>query len=965
MFLISLDIVGFKSFADRTHIEFAEGITALLGPNGCGKSNVVDAIKWVLGEQKSGAMRAERMEDVIFAGTETRQPMSAAQVTLTISNASGLLPADVPTLEITRRLNRNGDSTYRINGREAKLKELRALFWDTGVGKGAYSVMEQGKIDQILSSKPEERRYLFEEAAGITRNKAQSREAELKLARAAENMQVVAVEVAEAKKTYDTLKEQAEKTALFRSLNEEVFGLERDMQLLRLRAARHEEAERRERLSERRQAREAAQSALDTATQEASSEASTLAGIRAEVVDAEKRVFGLAKEEQGLEEKHRLLEEQREQNRLALIAGEERERAVTVKIDELLADADEQDAVARDAQRRVEDAERAIAEHETALATAAARITENDGTARRRETESALFEERRAALEQDLAAITDDIVAELDKRLKETRGVNSTDATTTAAAIDTALAALADTLAGLHDGALSLARAAGRHGTPVQPAEVARVASALATQADDASATLERLAADVAAFKAASPASLIDDFLAPEGILTRKRAVDDAIREAKREAAARRDDITRLHADNAALAGEITAARATLDTLRENRATLGSDARAAFERAKSLRRELVGQQAVQKSAADEVFLARKRKGELDERLADTDEDIASLKEMGETLAASLEKLGKDIARREQAATAREVALEEARKAVATLNTDIERLTLDLARSDIEIKNIEENFRETHSRELAEFADREAAITDTPSALREKRAAAKARLDALGQVNLMAPEDFVEASERYERISTQMADLEKAAADLEHLVTDIREKASNKFMATYNNIKRSFHNMFRRLFGGGRAELRLVDSDHVLESGIEILAQPPGKRLESIALLSGGEKAMTAVALLFATYLVKPSPFCLLDEIDAALDEENVGRFVQTLRDFGHSSQFVVITHNKKTVLAASALIGVTMQEKGVTTLVQQRLENRETAESQALRTDNDDFVDEEVVPETGRELPPE
>jgi chromosome segregation protein len=178
------------------------------------------------------------------------------------------------------------------------------------------------------------------------------------------------------------------------------------------------------------------------------------------------------------------------------------------------------------------------------------------------------------------------------------------------------------------------------------------------------------------------------------------------------------------------------------------------------------------------------------------------------------------------------------------------------------------------------------------------------------------------------------------------------------------MTAYNKIKRNFHNMFRRLFGGGRGELRLLDPNHVLESGIEIFAQPPGKKLENIALLSGGEKSMTAVALLFATYMEKPSPFCLLDEIDAALDEDNVGRFVELLREFGRMSQFIVITHNKKTVIGSSALIGITMQEKGVTRLIEIKLENREEAERDALKPVTSDFIEEDVEAEEGRELPP-
>jgi chromosome segregation protein len=235
LFLKSLDIFGFKSFADRTTIEFSDGISALLGPNGCGKSNVVDAIKWVVGEQSAKSLRAETMEGIIFNGTETRKALSVAEVTITISNESGTLPLDVPEVAIKRRLYRSGESEYYINGRLAKLKEVRELFWDTGIGKSAYSVMEQGKIDQILSSKPEDRRYLFEEAAGITKHKVRVREAETKLVRTEENMRQIEAVLAEVKHSHDSLKRQADKTIAYRELKDGIFELDRDVYLLRLR----------------------------------------------------------------------------------------------------------------------------------------------------------------------------------------------------------------------------------------------------------------------------------------------------------------------------------------------------------------------------------------------------------------------------------------------------------------------------------------------------------------------------------------------------------------------------------------------------------------------------------------------------------------------------------------------------------------------------------------------------------
>ncbi len=234
MFLKCLDIVGFKSFADKTHIDFADGITSLLGPNGCGKSNVVDAIKWVLAENKSKNLRAESMADVIFNGTEQRPALSVAEVTLTIANENGLLPMQESEIAIKRRIYRSGENEYFINGEQSTATKVRQLFMDTGVGKAAYSVMEQGEIDQILSSKPEDRRYLFEEAAGISRSKADVIEAERELERTKANLAQIEIGLAETKRNYETLKAQSDKTTKYRKLQDDKFNYELDIQLLRL-----------------------------------------------------------------------------------------------------------------------------------------------------------------------------------------------------------------------------------------------------------------------------------------------------------------------------------------------------------------------------------------------------------------------------------------------------------------------------------------------------------------------------------------------------------------------------------------------------------------------------------------------------------------------------------------------------------------------------------------------------------
>ncbi|AEF84048.1 chromosome segregation protein SMC [Treponema primitia ZAS-2] len=964
MFLKNLDIFGFKSFADRTRVDFADGITALLGPNGCGKSNVVDAIKWVLGEQASRAMRAEKMEDVIFNGTENRKALNVAEVALTIENESGRLPMDVAEIQIKRRLYRSGESEYFINSTPVKLKEIRELFWDTGVGKAAYSVMEQGKIDQVLSSKPDERRYLFEEAAGITRFKVKSAEAERKLAKTEENMRQVEGILGEVKRSYDSLKVQADKTLKYRSLREEIFQFELDIQLLRLKQFKYERDERNENLKRRTEERDTIRSDIDAVSKSLEENMDVVNSMEETLIQYQKDIYGLAVEKNAREKEARLFAEQRADTKAAIQQNESRERAIGIKIEELTEDAEEQDGVVRDLQKKVHDIEANITGFEESVQAAASRIGENDSGVRQSEEEIRNLEKERGDHEKALEAITDDIVAALDAGLREA-GYSAAERRSTEASLEETLGFLRTLLAGRETLLRDLAAAAERSAAGDQlpsSAELKRIAEGLAAALGDAAAYGDKVLALFESYRKSTP-SFIDEFLAPEGIITKKRSLDTNIRAANEGITGRRSRIAGLRQDNENLNIKIDEYRATLEELRIGRARMTAQAQAAEEQSKLIRRELAGQEGLLKTVQDELFLGRKRFDEINERIADTESELAEIEQKGLRLTADLEKLEKDISKKNGDVAGKQETIKKRTADLAKVQATLERIHLELVQSETEIKNIQDNFRETHSRDLMEFEERIFTITTPAAELRDSLSQARNKLKDLGSVNLMAPEEFAETKERYEFLSSQMADLTKARDDLEAITKEIKQESSDLFIATYNKIKKNFHNMFRRLFGGGKAELRLVDPNHVLESGIEIYAQPPGKKLENITLLSGGEKSMTAVALLFATYMVKPSPFCLLDEIDAALDEQNVIRFVQLLREFGSTSQFIVITHNKKTVTGAETLLGVTMEESGITKVISVKLKNEELAVTPEPDKDTPLFEEEDVEPEEGRELP--
>jgi chromosome segregation protein len=949
---------GFKSFADRTTVEFTDGITALLGPNGCGKSNVVDAIKWVLGEQASRSLRAEKMEDVIFNGTENRKPLNMAEVSLTLANDTRILPLDMSEVQIKRRLYRSGESEYFINMVQVRLKDVRQLFWDTGVGKAAYSVMEQGKIDQVLSSKPDERRYLFEEAAGITRFKVKGVETERKLVKTAENMRQVEGILGEVKHTYDSLKAQADKTLKYRTLRDDIFNFELDIQLLRLNQFRFEAAIRSEDMAKRTTERDALRAELDEANRSLEENMDAVKALEDKLVDYQQKIYGLAIERNAKEKEAKFLAEQRNESKAKIAQNEGRERTVSSKIEELTEDAGERDGVVRDLRKKGEDIQTNIASFEQNIHLAAARIGDNDKATRTAELEIRELETKRRGYEKDLETITDDIVAALDAGLKEA-GYSATERRNLEERLVEVLSRLKTSLAGREVLLKDLAQTADSAMTTGME-NFKRIATGLVAALSEAANNVDTALALFGSYQKITP-SFIDEFLAPEGIITKKRAFDARIRANKDSVESLRERIVALRKDNDDLGVKINEYRATLEELRVSRVRLATQAQSAEEQARLIRRELAGQESLLRTVRDELFLDQKRFEEIGERISDTEEEIASIERNGHEMSAALEYLETDIARQNDAMAGKREVIKEKTAALSKVQERLEKLHLELVQSEIEIKNIQDNFRETHSRDLLEFEDRIEKIAASAPALREELAAARNALKNMGQVNLMAPEEFTETKERYDFLSSQLADIAKARDDLENIAAEIRAESSALFLSTYNKIKKNFHNMFRRLFGGGRAELRLQDPNHVLESGIEIFAQPPGKKLENIFLLSGGEKSMTAVALLFATYMVKPSPFCLLDEIDAALDEANVSRFVLTLREFGNASQFIVITHNRKTMIGASTLLGVSMEESGVTKVVSVRLENEEAIRDEPIL--NEAYEEEEIEPETGRELP--
>ena len=956
MFLKSLEIFGFKSFADRTHINFADGITALLGPNGCGKSNVVDAIKWVLAENRSKNLRAESMEDVIFNGTETRPALSMAEVTLTIANENGLLPLEDSEIAIKRRLYRNGENEYFINSNQVGASSIRKLFMDTGVGKAAYSVMEQGKIDQILSSKPEDRRYLFEEAAGISRSKAEVADAERELEKTRANLAQIDIGLAETKRSYETLKVQAEKTAKYRKLQDEKFECELDIQLLKLKDFTQNKARHEQNRKEAEEKRNSAANEIEEILNTLQVNTDKVKELQEQVNTKQQLVIKISAEQTGKKAMARQLHEHQSQIKEKIGQIENRIKNIEERIDEYNEEIDSQNTELHEKHKQLSDINKNVENFSENIRQSSSQIEENLRLINTNSGKINNLDSERVELQKQLTSITEDIVTELDAKLKDA-GYSSTSNKKAKEALDTALEKIkiyANGRANIFKDFSSLPSHSEKDSAQMGSDAVAAFTEILRM--------LEELSQSISEYTKTTP-QFIDDFLSPEGIITKKRGIDSSIQQNLSTIDSIKNESAELNSKNNALNKKIDEYKDTLSKLRINQAQMAQQITSCEQQISTLRKTLASEETSLREQQNELFEENKRREENEEQLQETEESIAELEAQGQKITAELNDLDKQISECNSQVSGKQNALQKKQEERNKYQSQLEKFSVGIAQYDTEIRNVKQNFQENFSRDLMEFEERMYTITTPVPALKEKLSQVKQKIQELGTPNLMAIEQFAEEKERYERQQANYNDTQKTLENLVRVSEEIRTKSSEMFLDTYNKIRKNFHNMFRRLMNGGRAELRLVDPANVLSSGVEILAQPPGKKLVNISLLSGGEKTMTAVALLFATYQVRPSPFCLLDEIDAALDDKNVASFVSTLRAFGNISQYIVITHNRKTVMGASTMLGVTMEESGITKVLQVRLDE-DTMNGNIVFNDQSDFVEEEVPQEEGIVIPP-
>ena len=1150
MKLRSLKLHGFKSFADATTIEFHDGITAVVGPNGCGKSNISDAIRWVLGEQRPSAIRGAKMEEAIFQGTVNRRPVNRGSVSLTVSNEDGALPVPFEEVELGRQIFRDGGSEYSINRSPCRLRDVLDLCRDTGLGANAYSIIENRMIDAILSDRAEERRGLFEEAAGIGKYKDRRKAATRRLERAEMDLQrledvisevqtkvrslarqkgkaerhleyrqrrldvEVAVvrhqlealrlrlggvekelegdiqtgegklaELGAAEAQFESLrlkevgaeKQRAEVAKALETVRAELVRWERDLAVADERAAyaerrlaqideersqargQAETLERdegvlvsdRDRVAEELKALQATAATQATVVQEVRGR---LQAAREMLDEVETRERDLARRGAQLEGDAQASDAQAEElgHRLGRVAGELESAADALsqiesqgdlfssRLDELSsalqAAEGEVDACLAAATRAREELDTALVAEREAVGRSAACVARKAAMERLERDQEGLDPVVKAALALGDAGVLGTLADFIEADAEVTAGLESHLGFLTRALVlrDRAgvermtswfaeswegggglvllpLDAVPSTpgdggglLAGVrvHGDGEAWARAlldgveaASVGGVAVTEARgIVRVGNPAGAsgilerkeQLRECSSELEEATASEAAARAQRETAQEALAAADRGLEQSRaslRAAEDELRKVRSEVDARSDQQGRMDRLRDELSrqreGTKVARARAVERAREAR----EDREILLQQEEGLDSERTEARQAVEVVQEEYEIARADEGRLAVDVARLEGDVMRLSERVETIvkaraqakermtALDVEEVGLreelEEARRiraegdeaterlfgerttseekvrEKAQTLQEVAdaLAVAEKRVREARTaeraaSDRRHQLELERQEISgrIDRIRERLEGEWGRSLETLLQEAAPVEGEQEALRDELRELVLALEKIGPVNMLAVEEHEEESQRLEFLTEQQQDLVEARNDLRSAIREINKTATDLFMRTFEDIRENFKKTFTRLFEGGEADIWLQDEDDPLESPIEIHASPKGKRTQRIDLLSGGERALTALSLLFGIYLVKPSPFCVLDEVDAPLDENNIGRFIKLLQDFKAESQFVVITHNPRTIAAADWIYGVTMEEPGVSTIVGVKLE---------------------------------
>ena len=912
MYLKQLDIIGFKSFADKTRLTFDPGLIAIVGPNGCGKSNVSDSIRWVLGEQKPTALRCSKLSDVVFNGTDTRKPLGLAEVSITFADCEKELGTDYHEVTITRRVYRDGSGEYFINKQPSRLKDVQHLFMGTGIGTSSYSVMAQGQIDAILSSKPEDRRAVFEEAAGITKFKSDRKEALRKIEQTEQNLLREADVLREMKRQIASLQRQVGKAQKYKELRDELRGL--DIYVSKRKIHDYDQE-----LEQNAMNRNEIDKAIAEAQEIVTEAEQTSQQLHADIHELEERLQTLASQQAAAESAYQRAHE---------VIG-----VNATRIEEYKQFADRDRAEIEGTRRALEDVrmQGESLEQKTQLLTdslaaakdslAAAEDQFRASQARMDELRLAVQNARTESVQCDRKA------AEMQEAYMKAKLLRDQSAMDSEECVIASLREVPEGKMRLIDcfevddasrifaeeklGALALAE------------EGNVLKTGLAIRGGKLEIRVPQSAVEAGTENAEGVQSLDDMQQELSAVVSKRDSLTNFV-------ADKQEELRLLEISSVQESQQLTERRIAASQMEQELSFVGQQNDTARQRREELERAIAGREEGIRGYEDSIARLTEESGDLLDQLDELKEHAASFVGLMQDEREKRDDMMRRIAVADQSVAEKRASLDQARDFRG-------KLEVQAAESTMRRQNIYEHLQD----EYGLFADavmREPdpewkdGVVPQMSDLEYKVGRLQTQIAELGPVNMVAIDECQELEERYAREKAQEEDLLAAKAQLLELINNLNDTSGGMFRSTFETANKNFQTMFTRLFGGGEARLVLLENEEdPLECGIDIIARPPGKRPQSVTLLSGGERTMTAVALLFSIFMIKPAPFCMLDELDAALDDANIGRFVDQLKEFLQQSQFLIITHNQHTIAGSDLVYGVSQQEKGVSRVISMKL----------------------------------
>jgi chromosome segregation protein len=1071
MYFKRLELVGFKSFCDKTTLNFEPGITAVVGPNGCGKSNIFDSIRWVLGEQSAKSLRGSEMLDVIFNGTDTKEPVSMAEVSLAFDNTNHFFNVDHPEVLITRRLFRSGESEYMLNKATVRLKDILDLLLGTGIGAESYSIIAQGKIDLVLSSRPEDRRIVFDEASGISKYKAQKRETTRKLDDTQQNLLRVNDIVTEVKRQIGSLERQANKARRYKEIFEELKLKEIDLAGLDKKILFEEKNEVIRQLAEsgkdelrlielvaEQEAKIAnRQSELKSLEQSLMETRSQMLSLENSLVRSNEHISFNQQRITELIENSNVLVSQVDQAKEKLLQDEEKLQQVRDEYANLKQNIEAKQSILAQKEEEINklsvciksslefisDSKKIILDLETAISNTHNEIGDFNSKhqvflarKKRLEIEKAkVYEEKVITDEvlkkvtQELAnirALVDDFKQKISnvKSSLEQEGVNLNE-------INKEIVNLGSQKLSLVSHKEFLEKLKSKYDDIGESLNAVIYLDKLPKESttglvvkignQETLSDEDRSYLGPAGFKIngeAKPIELdtqkIDEKIARIqenlGELNNKmvlrqaciselskmsvdleqelRNCEIALANKESSCATTQEQFDKIKEEEDVIIMELSDLAREISIIEQNLVNAQNQLSSLSSQERQKQDAIVQEEdaiALNSKLREEVLvLITQTKTEVQALHGRFSSDAATLNILSQTYEqdkASLENIERQISDGKERQeilkaeilecenTIKEAEVEIGQKkgvlgeielkynevssgtvgAIKKIDTD--RKLLDQTKNrlhDLQMldKDLDYRYLKIKERMFSAYKidldlEQEFNKEINHQGLSHEINELKKKLDSCGTVNLVAIEEYDELKKRYDFLIQQQTDLTEAKESLHQAILKINRTSRQMFMETFEKVKVEFKNYFRLLFNGGDAQLFLLDESDPLESGIEIICRPPGKKLQNVLLLSGGEKAMSAIALIFAIFKIKPSPFCILDEIDAALDEANVDRFSRVLQEFSKTSQFIVITHNKKTIVNANIMYGITMEQSGVSKIVSVKLSQNQENQKQA------------------------